>query len=225
MLSDRDIELAHGEAFDFAFGNLPSARRAEFNRHLAGCGYCQAVVEEYSEIGQVIKHLPPHVEPPSELEDRTVAAMVAALAEQTAATGHRPDAEDEAATRAYPIPGRQPCPGTRDPGPAAFHRQRRTKRDSANRPPTRQHRPGRRPRRRSPACPHGGAPGAAWPLSPQRPRRSSRPPSSSRSAFSEAGAPRLSRFMPPRRPRSAVSGQPPGRQRPARMLRGAGTSP
>jgi hypothetical protein len=107
MLSERDIEQAHPEAFDFAFGNLPSARRAEFNRHLAGCGYCQAVVDEYSEIGQVIKHLPPHVEPPPDLEDRTVAAMVAALAEQRA-TGRRPDAEDEAATRAYPIPGRQP---------------------------------------------------------------------------------------------------------------------
>jgi hypothetical protein len=107
MLPDRDIELAHAEAFDFAFGNLPSARRAEFNRHLAGCGYCQAVVDEYSEIGQIIKHLPPHVEPAAELEDRTVAAMVAALAEQRAA-GHRPDAEDEDATRAYPIPGRQP---------------------------------------------------------------------------------------------------------------------
>jgi hypothetical protein len=108
MLSERDIEQAHPEAFDFAFGNLPSARRAEFNRHLAGCGYCQAIVDEYREIGQVIKHLPPHVEPPSELEDRTVAAMVATLAEQTAATENRPDAEDEAATRAYPIPGRQP---------------------------------------------------------------------------------------------------------------------
>ena len=33
--------------------------------------------------------------------------MVAALAEQRA-TGRRPDAEDEAATRAYPIPGHQP---------------------------------------------------------------------------------------------------------------------
>ena len=107
MLSEREIEQAHPEAFDFAFGNLPSARRAEFNRHLAGCGYCQAVVDEYSEIGQVIKQLPPHGEPPADLEDRTVAAMVAALAEQRA-TGRRPDAEDEAATRAYPIPGRQP---------------------------------------------------------------------------------------------------------------------
>jgi anti-sigma-K factor RskA len=108
MLSERDIELAHPEAFDFMFGNLPAAKRAEFNRHLGGCRYCQGVVDEYSEIGPIIKSLPPHVEPPPDLEDRTVAAMVAALVEQRAKTGHRSDAEDQAATRAYPIPERQP---------------------------------------------------------------------------------------------------------------------
>ena len=41
MLTERDIELAHPDAFDFAFGNLPSAKRAEFNRHLGGCSHCQ----------------------------------------------------------------------------------------------------------------------------------------------------------------------------------------
>ena len=55
MLSERDIELAHPEAFDFVFGNLPAAKRAEFNRHLSGCRYCQGVVDEYSEIGRIIK--------------------------------------------------------------------------------------------------------------------------------------------------------------------------
>ena len=89
MLSERDIELAHPEAFDFAFGNLPPAKRAEFNRHLGGCRYCQGVVDEYSEIGGIIKNLPPHVEPPADLEDRTVAAMVAALAEQRAKPDRR----------------------------------------------------------------------------------------------------------------------------------------
>ena len=58
MLSERDIELAHPEAFDFVFGNLPSAKRAEFNRHLSSCRYCQGVVDEYSDIGQIIKLLP-----------------------------------------------------------------------------------------------------------------------------------------------------------------------
>jgi hypothetical protein len=111
MLSERDIELAHPDAFDFVFGNLPSAKRAEFNRHLDGCRYCQGVVEEYSEIGQIIKDLPPHVEPPADLEDRTVAAMVAALAGQRAQADRRPGPEDQAATSVYPIPGLRPPAG------------------------------------------------------------------------------------------------------------------
>ena len=84
MLSERDIELAHPDAFDFVWGNLPPAKRAEFNRHLSSCRHCQAVIDEYSEIGQIIQSLPPHVDPPADLEDRTVAAMVAALAAQRA---------------------------------------------------------------------------------------------------------------------------------------------
>jgi RNA polymerase sigma-70 factor, ECF subfamily len=32
MLSDQDIELAHRDAFNLVFGNLPAAKRAEFNR-------------------------------------------------------------------------------------------------------------------------------------------------------------------------------------------------
>jgi len=93
MLSEREIELAHPEAFDFVFGNLPPARRAEFERHLAECRYCQGVIEEYGEIGGIIKLLPPHVEPPADLETRTVAAMVAAPGVQQAEPDRRPDAE------------------------------------------------------------------------------------------------------------------------------------
>ena len=111
MLSERDIELAHPEAFDFVWGNLPAARRTGFNRHLAGCRYCQGVVDEYSDIGQIIKDLPPHVEPSPDLEDRTVAAMVAALAGQRAQSDRRSDPEDQAATSLYPIPAVQPPAG------------------------------------------------------------------------------------------------------------------
>jgi anti-sigma-K factor RskA len=110
MLSERGIELAHPEAFDFVFGNLPPDKHAEFNRHLSGCRYCQGVVDEYGDIGRIVKSLPPHAEPPADLEDRTVAAMVAALAEQRAGAKRRPDAEDEAVTRLYPRPERQPPP-------------------------------------------------------------------------------------------------------------------
>jgi hypothetical protein len=106
MLSEQDIELAHPDAFDFVFGNLPSAKRAEFNRHLSSCRHCQSVVDEYSDIGQIIKQLPPHAEPPADLEDRTVAAMVAVLAGQTAkpATGSGGESTEDDATRSYPVP-------------------------------------------------------------------------------------------------------------------------
>jgi hypothetical protein len=103
MLSERDIEAAHPDAFDFVFGNLPSAKRADFNRHLTGCRYCQAVVDEYSEIGGIIHQLPPHVDPPAELEDRIVAAMVSAQAGQRTQPDAEPGAEDQSATRVYPI--------------------------------------------------------------------------------------------------------------------------
>jgi len=108
MLPERDIELAHPEAFDFVFGNLPRDKRADFNRHLGGCRYCQGVVDEYSDIGRIIKDLPPHVEPSADLEDRTVAAMVAALAGQRNEPAHRSSTEDQASTRVYPRPELQP---------------------------------------------------------------------------------------------------------------------
>ena len=108
MLSEADVELAHPEAFDFAFGNLPRDKRAEFNRHLTGCRYCQGVIDDYSDIGPIIKSLPPHVEPPADLEDRTVAAMAAALAGQRAKADRHSDPADQAATQVHLIPGVQP---------------------------------------------------------------------------------------------------------------------
>ena len=109
MLSEQDIERAHPEAFDFTWGNLPRDRRAEFTRHLGGCPYCQGVVGEYSEIGRIIKNLPPCAGPPADLEDRTVAAMVVALAEQRAKPVRRSGAGDEAFPRVFPIPEVHPA--------------------------------------------------------------------------------------------------------------------
>jgi hypothetical protein len=109
MLTDSEIELAHPDAFDFAFGNLPAAKSAEFSGHLSGCVHCQRVVEEYSDIGGIIKSLPPHVEPSAGLEDRAVAAMVAAMSDQQASADRQSDAEDHAATRVYPILERPPA--------------------------------------------------------------------------------------------------------------------
>jgi hypothetical protein len=109
VLSERDIELAHPDAFDFVFGNLPSGNAVWFSRHLDGCPSCRKVIDEYSGIGRIVQDLPPHVEPPAGLEDRTVAAMVAALADRQAPGDHRSEGEDQTATRVYPRP--EPGPG------------------------------------------------------------------------------------------------------------------
>ena len=123
MLSERDIEAAHPDAFDFVWGNLPAAKRAEFSRHLSGCRYCQGVVREYSEIGRIVKLLPPHVEPPADLEDRTVAAMVAALAEEQAEVDRPPGTEGhhaaEPETRVQPVPHLRPPAEEETKGPPA----------------------------------------------------------------------------------------------------------
>jgi hypothetical protein len=158
MLSERDIEAAHPEAFDFAFGNLPQAKRADFTRHLAGCRHCQGVVEEYSEIGQIIKSLPPHVEPSPDLEDLTITAMLAALAEGRAEADPRSNTQDQAVTRLYPRLERQssaepetvarPIPQARPPV------EEETK--GPQRPSTGGHRPRRPPGRWSLACQCGG---------------------------------------------------------------------
>ena len=105
MLSERDIELAHPDSFDFVFGTLPAGNAVLFNRHLDGCPSCQKVIDEYTGIGRIFQDLPPHVEPFAGLEDRTVAAMITALAEQRAQGDHRSEGEGQTATRVYPIPG------------------------------------------------------------------------------------------------------------------------
>ena len=118
MLSDRDISLAHPEAFDFVFGNLPSYAAGGFTEHLTLCRYCRSIVAEYTEIGRIIQDLPPQVEPPADLEDRTVGAMLAALADdpasskQPAKAVQASDAEDLTATKVHQLPQRPPpAPG------------------------------------------------------------------------------------------------------------------
>jgi hypothetical protein len=112
MLTEQQIELAHPEAFDFVFGTLPTAEGVTFIRHLTGCRHCRAVVDEYGEIGEIIKQLPPRVEPSAGLEDRAVAAMTAAMAGHKDEPGGHPDAGnddagDRAVTRSYPKPERK----------------------------------------------------------------------------------------------------------------------
>jgi hypothetical protein len=74
-------ELAHPEAAGWALGNLDPAEAEEFGRHLPTCPHCQAAAAELSTVSQVLRRLPPAVEPPPELEDRTIASVLTAVAQ------------------------------------------------------------------------------------------------------------------------------------------------
>ena len=125
MLSEQDIELAHPDAFDFVLRHPGRGQIASGSAVIStGCRPCQEVVAEYSDIGQIIQNLPPHVEPPADLEDRAVAAMAAAQAGRAKpdrrsrhdagvfpalpGTDRRSGDQDQAVTRVYPVSQPQP---------------------------------------------------------------------------------------------------------------------
>ena len=194
MLSERDIELAHPDAFDFVWGNLPSAKRAEFNRHLSSCRHCQAVIDEYSEIGQIIQQ-------PS-------------ASRRSAGRPRRPDGRRNGRCpgrpRDVPSPLPRPMPKTEPPpGSTGFPRPitrlsprlrssrfpssglcPTTTRGSPHHPATNRLRLRPQPDRWSLACRCGGVTHAAWPQWWRSQLPSSLPPSSFHSASDEARSPR-----------------------------------
>jgi len=109
-------ELAHPEAADWVLGILGPEQAEDFQRHLTGCLHCQAAVAEFGQIGQMLRRLPPAVEPPEDLEARTIAAVTAKAAFEQAPTRvhqvpevSRPAAGPQAAP-AVPTPVSPPEP-------------------------------------------------------------------------------------------------------------------
>jgi hypothetical protein len=80
MPTEGQVDLAHPEAADWVLGTLEPAESEEFQRHLTSCGHCQLAVAEFGHIGRILQHLPPAVEPPLDLEARTIASVLAAAA-------------------------------------------------------------------------------------------------------------------------------------------------
>ena len=67
---------------------------------------------EFGQLGQMLQHLPPAVEPPPDLEARIITSVLAAAAKYpTPKADRRSDPEDQAATRVHPIPEVQPPAG------------------------------------------------------------------------------------------------------------------
>ena len=64
---------ARERAPELALGTLTGAERAEVLLHVNGCARCQASVDEFAEIADVLPHLAPEAEPPLGFERRVLA--------------------------------------------------------------------------------------------------------------------------------------------------------
>jgi hypothetical protein len=80
MPSKGRADLAHPEVAGWLLGKLDPAEADDFRAHLARCPHCQAAVAELAPVGQALRRLPPAVEPPPDLEARTIARVQAAAA-------------------------------------------------------------------------------------------------------------------------------------------------
>jgi hypothetical protein len=86
-------DLAHPQAADWVMGTLGPDEVVGFKLHLRSCPHCQAAVAEFSQLGQMLQHMPPAAEPPPGLEARTIASVLAAAADDQQVTEIQPAPE------------------------------------------------------------------------------------------------------------------------------------
>lgn len=92
MPPDETPEL-HPDAAGWALGALDPDDATAFETHLHDCAECQATVAEFEEMARALKSAAPAVEPPPDLESRTLAAVQLAVLEakgETAAKAPQP---------------------------------------------------------------------------------------------------------------------------------------
>jgi len=92
MPPDETPEL-HPDAAGWALGALDPDDAAAFETHLHDCAECQATVAGFEEMARALKSAAPAVEPPPDLESRTLAAVQFAVLEakgETAAKAPQP---------------------------------------------------------------------------------------------------------------------------------------
>lgn len=70
-----DCASVREHAPDLALDILSGGERAEMLDHLAFCAGCQAVVDEYIDVADLLPHLAPDLEPPPGFESRVARAM------------------------------------------------------------------------------------------------------------------------------------------------------
>lgn len=76
MPREADPELNHAEVAGWVLGILDPGEAAEFEAHLVGCAECQTVVAEFESVAEALNGpIVPAVEPPADLEAKTMASV------------------------------------------------------------------------------------------------------------------------------------------------------
>jgi len=81
----------HPDAAAWALGALDAAEAGSFLAHLRSCGGCRIAVADFEQVARALAHPPPALEPPPDLQARTLARVQDAVASaQGAEKGERP---------------------------------------------------------------------------------------------------------------------------------------
>ena len=108
MPPDATPELGHPDAAAWALGALDPEEAERFKAHLQLCGGCRIAVADFEQVARALAHPPPAVEPPPDLEARTLASVQYAVM---------------SAKRAQESPARAPAPAPAPArAPAKMHR-------------------------------------------------------------------------------------------------------
>jgi anti-sigma-K factor RskA len=79
MPPDAIGELGHPEAAAWALGALDPGEAERFQAHLQSCGGCGIAVAEFEQVARALAHPPPELEPPPDLQARTLASVRSAV--------------------------------------------------------------------------------------------------------------------------------------------------
>jgi anti-sigma-K factor RskA len=85
MPPDAIGELGHPEAAAWALGALDPGEAERFRAHLQSCGGCQIAVAEFEQVARALAHPPPELDPPPDLQARTLASVQHAVMSATQA--------------------------------------------------------------------------------------------------------------------------------------------
>ena len=91
MPPDATPELGHPDAAAWALGALDPEEAGRFKAHLQSCGGCRIAVADFEQVARALAHPPPAVEPPPDLQARTLASVqYAVMSAQRAGANPQP---------------------------------------------------------------------------------------------------------------------------------------